>query len=622
MTLRLPRLLLLCPILASALLSGCIEMEPREERPPAAAIDAEKLYQQGDLDGAARAFENLAAEHSDERDHYRLRAAEAYREEGNLEAAGQVLAGVKARRLSPDESIRLALLNAEIALAQRDAARALQLLGYPDENLPPPLRLRTLELRARAQSASGDALASARTRAALDRLLGGTDRVQNEAQIVATLQKLGPDALKQQASVLPPNDALRPWLNQALRSTGQALPQIVLRPNQAVGTMVPGQDHAMMHEGYRETHFVALLLPTGGSLKAVAQLIRDGFLAAYFSDPNPGRPQIRTYDSGDSPQQAVEAYQHAVADGADRVVGPLRRDGVSAVFAQGRLPVPVLALNQPERGEIPPQGSAAFGLTPDAEAAQAAEHMLERGIRRAVIITATDDWAERAALAFRAQFENHMGEIVGDARIRDNEINYAATIRQAMSAVPATGMAPSLPGAAPTPVPPSTPGASPPVPEPPALGIFISMRPQQARLLLPQIRLAGFTGIPVFGTSHIYAANVDPGQDRDLDGVEFCDAPWLFDAVLGLPRYSEITRVLDSVRGAGARLFAMGLDAYSLLPYMDWLSQHHDSYLPGATGQLSEDELERIQRLLTWARFEGGIARPINGGLQMSSSVP
>lgn len=622
MTPRFLRLLLLCPALAGALLSGCVYGPPREEQPPAAAIDAEQLYRQGDFDGAARAFENLAGERSDERDHYRLRAAEAYREEGNLDAAAQVVPGIKARRLSPDEATRLALLNAEIALAQHDAARALQYLGYADENLPPPLRVRTLELRARAQSAYGDTLGSARTRAALDRLLGGTDRAQNEAQIVATLQKLGPDALKQQAAILPPNDALRPWLNQALRSTGQALPQVVLRPNQAVGTMVPGQDNAMAHEGYREAHFVALLLPSGGSLRAVAQPIRDGFLAAYFGDANPDRPQIRTYDSGDTPQQAVEAYQRAVADGADRIVGPLRRDSVSAVFAQGRLPVPVLTLNQPERGEIPPQGSAAFGLTPDSEAAQAAEHMLERGIRRAVIITATDDWAERAALAFRAQLENHMGEIVGDARIKDGEINYASAIRQAMSAVPATGMAPSLPGAVPLPPPGGVAGAAAPAPEPPALGIFISMRPQQARLLLPQIRLAGYSGVPVFATSHIYSANIDPGQDRDLDGVEFCDAPWLFDAVLGLPRYSEIARVLDSARGAGARLFAMGLDAYSLLPYLDWLSQHHDSYLPGATGQLSEDELERIQRLLIWARFDGGIARPINGGLQMSSSVP
>jgi outer membrane PBP1 activator LpoA protein len=131
---------------------------------------------------------------------------------------------------------------------------------------------------------------------------------------------------------------------------------------------------------------------------------------------------VRTYDSGDTPQQAVDAYMKAVADGAERVVGPLRRDAVSAVFAQGRLPVPILTLNQPEHGEVPPPGSAAFGLTPDTEAAQAAEHLLERGIKTAVIITATDDWAERAALAFRAQLENHNGEIVGDVRVRDGEI--------------------------------------------------------------------------------------------------------------------------------------------------------------------------------------------------------
>jgi len=81
-------------------------------------------------------------------------------------------------------------------------------------------------------------------------------------------------------------------------------------------------------------------------------------------------------------------------------------------------------------------------------------------------------------------------------------------------------------------------------------------------------------------------------------------------------------RVLDSVRGAGARLFALGLDAYALLPYLDWLAQHHDAYLPGATGQLSEDELDRIQRLLVWARFDGGVARPINGGLQFSPAAP
>lgn len=602
-------------VFAAAVLAGCVEMAPREEHESASAVDAEQLYQQGDLDRAAQAFLDLSTQRSNEREHYRLRAAEAYRDAGNLDAAAQAVSGVRGRRLNPDEATRLALLDAEIALARHDAARALERLNFPDDSVPLPLRQRAFELRARALAANGDAIGSARTRAALNRSLGGEDRAQNEAQIVETLRQLGPDTLKQQAAALPPNDALRPWLNQALHSSGQALPQLVLRPNQPVGTLMPGQNNAVAREGYRAAHRIAVLLPVAGPLKAIAQPIRDGFLTAYFSDDNPQRPEIRAYDSGDTPQQAVEAYQRAVADGAERVVGPLRRDAVSAVFAQGRLPVPVLTLNQPEHGEVPPPGSAAFGLSPDTEAAQAAEHMLELGIKSAVIITATDDWAERAALAFRAQLENHNGEVLGDARVRDGEINFVATIRQAMGAVPATNTAPSLPGAAPP-----APGTMPPAAA--TVGVFISMRPQQARLLLPQLKLAGFNGVPVFATSHVYSGTPDPGQDRDLDGVEFCDAPWLFDATLGLPRYSDIARLLDSVRGAGARLFALGLDAYALLPYLDWLAQHHDAYVPGATGQLSEDELDRIQRLLVWAKFDGGIARPIGGGLQVSPAAP
>ena len=170
---------------------------------------------------------------------------------------------------------------------------------------------------------------------------------------------------------------------------------------------------------------------------------------------------------------------------------------------------PLLALNQPEHGEVPPPGSAAFGLTPDAEAAQAAEHMIERGITHAVIVTATDDWAERASLAFRAQFESRNGEVLDDARVKDGEVNYSTMIQKAMTRVPTTHSAAPLPGAAP-----STDSGT----IDPGFGVFISMRPQQARLLLPQLKLAGYTGIPVFATSHIYAAGLNPGMDRDLDG--------------------------------------------------------------------------------------------------------
>jgi len=606
---RLPRRWICAALAACAALSGCGEIEEHPATASTGAADAEQAYTQGDFDRAAHLFLELADAHSRERSHFRLRAAEAYRENGELDAAAQALEGIRPQRLGAEEATRYGLIEAEVDLARHAPAQALQALGPTDAGLPMPLRIRTLELRARAEAATGDALASARTRADLDRWLNGVDRTQNEAQLVATLRNIGPDALKARAASLQPGDILRPWIDQTLRQSGQALPVMVMRPNQPVGTFVPSPN-GTQREGYRVAKKIGLLLPGDGPLKTVAQPVRDGFFAARFADTNPQRAEVSVYDSGSTPQDAVATYRKAVGDGVDRIVGPLTRDAVSAIFAQGSLPVPVLALNQPERGETPPPGSAAFGLTPDAEGAQAAEHMLERGITRAVVITATADWAERAALAFRAQFESRNGQVLGEARVGDADVNFAPMIRTALAAVPATKTAPSLPGAAPV--------DAPPVPV--DTGVFISMRPQQARLLLPQLKLAGYTDVPVFATSHIYAGDYNPGLDRDLDGVEFCDAPWLFDAVPGLPSHSAIARSLDSARGAGARLFALGLDAYALLPYMEWLTQHHDSYLPGATGQLAEDNYGRIQRLLTWAQFDNGAARPINGGLQMSAA--
>jgi len=596
--LRLSRLLI---CFACVWFCGCVQVGGVREE-PGAALDAEQAYRQGDFDRAAQAFLQLA-EHGGDRAHYRLRAAESYHDNGESDAVAQALEGIKPKRLGGEELVRYNLLEAELALGRHDVAHAMQYLDFAETTTVMPLRLRALELRARAHAAAGNALASARTRAELDRWLGGADRQQNETQIVATLQPLGADALKQQAQSLTPGDPLRPWIDMALRRNGQALPLVVMRPNQAVGTLQQGE-----REGFRAAHRIALLLPDSGPLRAVAQPVRDGFFAARFADSNAPRAEITVFDSGGSAADAVAAYQKAVASGVDRIVGPLSRDAVSAVFAQGHLAVPVLALNQPEHSEAPPPGSAAFGLNPDAEAAQAAEHVRTRSIARAVIITATEDWAERAALAFRAQFESSSGQIVGEARVQDNEVNFSTMIRQAMAGVTPTSNALPAPGVA--------------APPPSDAAIFISMRPQQARLLMPQLKLAGYASVPVFATSHIYSGNNNPGQDRDLDGVEFCDAPWLFDAVLGLPKRSEIVRSLDTARGAGGRLFALGLDAYALLPYLDWLAQRPDSYVAGATGQLAEDNLGRIQRLLIWARFDNGTPHPLNGGLQMSAAAP
>lgn len=578
--------------LFALLLSACATLSETGGGPVASSPDAdraEQLYQQGDFDQAASAFLDLANTHrGDAAAHYQLRAAEAMRERGDLEGAARALSDLKRRRLHGDEPLRLDLLDAEIALAHGDAAQAQALLAIGDD-APPNLRLRALELRARAESSAGDAFASARTRAQLDRLLSGADREQNRKQLLDTLATLDANTLKTRIEALPPSDPTRPWVEQALRKQGQMLARELPRPSQPVGTMRPGEDGALEAEGYQPSKRVALLLPLNAQLAGVANSIRDGFLSAYFADRAERRPEVRIYDAGKTPAEAIAAYQQAVADGADRVVGPLQRESVGELFRQP-LTAHVLALNHPDTGEVPPPGNAEYGLLPEAEGAQVAERLRARGIARAALIVAEADWAERAARAFRAQFEAGGGVISGETRLRDKEVNFATAITQATASLG----------------------------DPIDSAVFISLRPQQARLLLPQLKVANVTA-PVFATSHIYSGDGNATLDRDLEGVEFCDAPWLFGPLPGRPERSQMSGQIASANGVGARLFAFGLDAYALLPYIDWLIAHPDAYLSGATGELTADNFGRVHRLLSWARFVNGIAQPAEGAL---SAVP
>lgn len=575
--------ILLCLLLS--LLGGCATLDTAPSQGMQTAA-ADELYQRGEFRAAADAYLQLAKSDSSARGHYRLRAAEALREEGDLAAADEILQDVRRKRLAGEDVYRYDLLNAEFALNRQQPEEALALLALPDSALPPALVLRRLELTARAQQATGDRFAAARTRAVLDRSLDGADRENNRREIVDTLAALDAAMLKQRGAELPPTDLLRPWIERALRKQGQVLPLALQRPSRPVGTLQQDGNDRWAREGYRAPRRVALLLPSSGALKNAAAAIRDGFFAAWFNDTNagPDRGEVQTYDSGQSSEDAVNAYRQAVKDGADRVVGPLTREAVGLLFEQSDLTIPVLALNQADNGATPPPGSIAFGLLPDTEGAQAAERMASMGIREAAVIAATDDWAERATLAFRVQFESLGGAIVGEARLREGEVNYAGQIRQSVGSFATASNA----------------------------AVFISMRPQQARLLMPQLRLAGVS-VPVMASSHVYSGALNAGLDRDLEGLEFCDAPWLFDASAGLPPRDQIVRGIDSARGSGARLFALGLDAYALMPYMDWLGTHPDSYLPGATGQLASDSFGRVHRLLTWARFENGVARPVSG---------
>jgi len=593
----------------TACVPGNVQRSPAEI---AAAQNAAALAQQGQFEQAAQAYLALAAQSSGHADSYRLLAAEAWRQEGQIERAAPTLAQINRQHLSDDEPLRFDLLRAELALNQHDANTALQLTTQPNVTVPAALQLRLLELRARAMQAGGDSWGAARTRVQMDDQLSGFDHTQNRRQILDLLASVNVDSLKQRAAAMKPGDRMLPWVNEALTRQGVAVARPQPELQQPVGTLLPGAN-ATVREGYKVPAQVALLLPADGNYAAASTPIREGFFAAYLDAGrnHAPRPVIRVYDSHGTADGAIKAYQQAVSDGANLVVGPLTRGEVAAVFGQAQLPVPLLALNHPDDRQLPAGDTSEFGLLPETEGAQAADHMIERGLHHAYVLVSNDDFAQRAAGAFKAELAARGGQLDGMLTLTSftNAVS-GLNIPHGSPAAPASASGTDAASAA------TDNGSS----AGNDTGIFISMRPNQARMLIPQLLIANIH-LPVFATSHIYDGSDDATANRDLDGVEFCDAPWLFDAQPGLPSHADIATQLPAAQGSAARLFAFGMDAWNLVPYLDWLRTHPGSYMPGASGQLTADQFGRIRRVLIWAQFQDGLARPLSGSLQ-TDDVP
>jgi len=579
-------------LLLSTGLAGCVTQGGVTPHGPAAPTGeatqaAQALYTKGQFDEAAQAYVALASQDPDHRDYYTLLAGEAYRQEGALDRAATAIADIRRSRLEGEDALRFDALRAEIALKNNDPATALSLVGKPSGRVSPQISQRLAELRARAQAAANDPWSAAETRVELDGQLQGLDREQNRKEIMGLLTGLGAQPLTERAAAMPVNDPLKPWVTEAQAQLGGAshAPAVL---DQAVGTVTGDKG---VREGYKVPTKVALLLPLTGPLAGAGAAIRDGFFASYIdaAHTDAPRPEVAVYDSGSDAAHAVAAYDKAVAEGARFVVGPLNRDGVSAIFAKGALPAPMLTLNYPNDGKnLPPSGANEFGLLPETEGAQVADHMADRGIRTATTIVSTDDFARRAGNAFRAEWQARGGTLAAQVTLDSGSIDFASQLSEPVGQDPATS------------------------------GVFISMKPQQARLLVPQLHLAK-NMLPIFATSHVYGGSDDAAVDRDLEGVEFSDAPWLFDAQPGLPRRADLVGSIPATRGVSARLFAFGMDAWGLMPYIDWMRGHPGSYLPGATGQLVADEFGRVRRVLIWARFADGVARPVAGSLELEA---
>ena len=124
--------------------------------------------------------------------------------------------------------------------------------------------------------------------------------------------------------------------------------------------------------------FVALLLPLDSpDFAAPADAVLQGCHAAFSLTRDSPALEVRRTDA--SIERIVAQYEAAARRGAAVVVGPMTRDGVSALAESGNVSVTTLALNAPEDNAVIPPNLYVFGLSIESEARQVARAAFDDG---------------------------------------------------------------------------------------------------------------------------------------------------------------------------------------------------------------------------------------------------
>ena len=614
-------------ILSAALVLGCETVPQGSNRDDTEATRVARAHlQSGDYLPAAQEYLRLAGVSlGDIALKYRLEAASAFVLAKRPDAARQILAESRGRKMSRDLQIRRNLVEAQLALVDGRADEALRLLAAPPgDDAGTDLTARYHNVRADALEANGEHIESTRERVQLELLL--TDSVainENRRRIWESLTQLSPQALE--AAHIPPPSTLGGWIELAAIGSATITDPVTLSqaialwrhryPGHPAGESVVPMLIDDSQFAWAPARTVALLLPFEGRFGKAAQAVRDGFMAAWYADPDiDSRPALIVRDSSGADIRAV--YDQVIDEGADFVVGPLRRTSVTRLAESAGLPVPTLSLNHTDAGDSTPDaegdvsparpasGLFQFALSPESEAKLVAEYAWFADHTNAAVLTPVGAWGDRVATAFVEAWENLGGTVVEVQSYLSDGSDMSTPVRKLLNIDESDARYRSLRK---------------------VLGVefnkearrrqdvdfvFMAAFPRQGRQLRPQLQFHQAQDLPVYSTSHIFTGIADPDADRDIDGVVFGDMPWVLDpAANGTDLRRDVETLWTDSLNTFVRLYAFGADAYRLVRELGKLRAQQYAEFQGVTGRLSLNEYNKIDRRLMWAQFQKGKPR-------------
>ncbi|HEY0634935.1 MAG TPA: penicillin-binding protein activator [Gammaproteobacteria bacterium] len=604
------------PWLVLLLLAGCAVTPPGVVITGEEAVDQAVIaLHEGRYDEAVSRFTALRDKAvPPKRQEYELYIAEALHKSERSQQAEQMLEAMQLAGLPPQLLMRRQLLRGEITLP-KDPELALSILQKPaGPTSERAMHAEFYRLRALAYGRQEKPFDSAREYVAREPFLD--DEAAREANRTALWLALGtlPRESLEQARRLPPPDTLSGWVELAALAKNIALvPEAMQQRLDAWRSLYPSHPVTQKfldtllersRELSRRPSVIGVLLPLSGPFAQAGSAVRDGILAAYYRAPGHESIRINVYDVGGAPEQVLGQYERAVGDGAQFVIGPLDKNAVQVLATQDSLKVPVLALNHV--GPAMNDNLYQFTLAPEDEAVEVANRAWADGHSRMAIIAPEDPLGARMVEAFTARWKELGGVIAGSALYNPQEADYTAQLEDLLNLADSNARRARLQQVL------GKKMEFTPRRRQDLHGLFVVARPIQGRLLRPQLRFNFAGDLPVYATSAIYAGTPDANKDRDLNGVMFCDMPWVLDTAG--PQQAERRALQANIPLYGGelkRFVAMGIDAYHLVPMLRLLQSFPYEQLAGESGTLRLGTDRRLVRTMKWARFKNGLPQPI-----------
>lgn len=393
---------------------------------------------------------------------------------------------------------------------------------------------------------------------------------------------------------------------------------------------LPGGLDALLEGRGQAPSRIALLLPLSGRPGAGGQALLQGYLAALYEARRRGWPEqeLMVMDSAAQPDFNA-AYDIAVRAGADLVIGPLTPEELLTWQPGPDSTVPLMTLAWhpalPEVVEVAvpdPAGGETAGaeggeemltgvilvelpppvqldLAPTDEARQLARLAYDSGARNALIIKPAGEWGDSMGDTLIEAWSEREGTVQAIATY-SGQADYSSSLKAALklndSEERARRMRQLLGERTEF-----TPRRRKDI----DIVFLLSDDPQDARSIKPLIAFHYAGDLPVYATSHVFSGKRDPQRDRDLNGIQLVEIPWLL-----APEGEMQSKLGGEHEELLGDLHALGADAFLLNWRLAQLRASPEARIRGNTGLLNMDERGRVHRELVPARIRNGVPEP------------